>query len=104
MTYVITVVEHIPEVIRASGIQILIFLAGLQSIPCMRRRRWKGVSWQTFWMITMPMMTIVLANVVYSIIGSFLRLQMHWSCISDTAFAGAGWHRDSDGRDMLSPQ
>ena len=32
MLYVIDVVERVPEVIRASGIQILIFLAGLQSI------------------------------------------------------------------------
>jgi ABC-type sugar transport system permease subunit len=50
-------------------------------------------SWQTFWMITMPMMSpIVLANVVYSIIDSFLSpanaLVMY---IRDTAFAGAGF-------------
>ena len=96
LTYVITVVEHIPEVIRASGIQILIFLAGLQSIsPALyEASKVEGASsWQTFWMITMPMMSpIVLANVVYSIIDSFLSpanaLVMY---IRDTAFAGAGF-------------
>ena len=30
--YIMTVVEAIPNIIRSSGIQILIFLAGLQSI------------------------------------------------------------------------
>ena len=96
LVYVITVVEHIPQVVRASGIQILIFLAGLQSIPpaLYEASRVEGASaWQTFWMITMPMMSpIVLANVVYSIIDSFLSpanaLVMY---IRDTAFAGAGF-------------
>jgi ABC-type sugar transport system permease subunit len=96
LAYVITVVEHIPQVIRASGIQILIFLAGLQSIPgtLYEASKVEGASaWQTFWMITMPMMSpIVLANVVYSIIDSFLSpanaLVMY---IRDTAFAGAGF-------------
>lgn len=96
LVYVVTVVEHIPEVIRASGIQILIFLAGLQSIPSAlyEASRVEGASaWQTFWLITMPMMSpIVLANVVYSIIDSFLSpanaLVMY---IRDTAFAGAGF-------------
>lgn len=96
LVYVITVVEHIPQVVRASGIQILIFLAGLQSIPpaLYEASRVEGASaWQTFWMITMPMMSpIVLANVVYSIIDSFLSpanaLVMY---IRNTAFAGAGF-------------
>ena len=96
LAYVITVGEHIPQVIRASGIQILIFLAGLQSIPgtLYEASKVEGASaWQTFWMITMPMMSpIVLANVVYSIIDSFLSpanaLVMY---IRDTAFAGAGF-------------
>ena len=44
LLYVINVVDRIPDVIRASGIQILIFLAGLQSIShrCMKLPRWKG--------------------------------------------------------------
>lgn len=31
--YVIDAIKALPTVIRASGVQILIFLAGLQSIP-----------------------------------------------------------------------
>lgn len=96
LQYVVSVVEHIPEVVRASGIQILIFLAGLQSIPSAlyEASRVEGASaWQTFWMVTMPMMSpIVLANVIYSIIDSFLspanELVIY---IRDTAFAGAGF-------------
>jgi ABC-type sugar transport system permease subunit len=96
LTYVVTVVEHIPEVIRASGIQILIFLAGLQSIPgaIYEAVRVEGATpWQTFWLVTMPMMSpIVLANVVYSIIDSFLSpANALVRYIRDTAFAGAGF-------------
>ena len=31
--YIVNAIESLPAVIRASGVQILIFLAGLQSIP-----------------------------------------------------------------------
>lgn len=96
LSYVVTVVEHIPQVIRASGIQILIFLAGLQSIPGALYEASKvegATSWQTFWMITMPMMSpIVFANVIYSIIDSFLSPANELvRYIRDTAFAGAGF-------------
>lgn len=96
LTYVVTVVEHIPEVIRASGIQILIFLAGLQSISgaIYEAAKVEGATpWQTFWLVTMPMMSpIVLANVVYSIIDSFLSPANELvRYIRDTAFAGAGF-------------
>lgn len=96
LSYVVTVVEHIPDVIRASGIQILIFLAGLQSIPetLYEASKVEGATpWQTFWMITMPMMSpMVFANVIYSIIDSFLSSSNQLvRYIRDTAFAGAGF-------------
>lgn len=71
-SYVISAVDNIPVVIRSSGIQILIFLAGLQSMPgslyeaadvegCMR--------WERFWLITFPMLSpLVLTNLIYTII------------------------------------
>ncbi|MGB4669059.1 MAG: sugar ABC transporter permease [Bacillota bacterium] len=96
LSYVVTVVEHIPDVIRASGIQILIFLAVLQSIPgtLYEASKVEGATpWQTFWMITMPMMSpMVFANVIYSIIDSFLSSSNQLvRYIRDTAFAGAGF-------------
>lgn len=96
MIYVISVVERVPEVIRASGIQILIFLAGLQSISgsLYEAAKVEGASgWQSFWMITLPIMSpIILANVVYSIVDSFLAANNELVVyIRATAFGGAGF-------------
>jgi|SRR5690554_1058379 len=96
LLYVVNVVERIPQIIRASGIQILIFLAGLQSIsPSLyEAARVEGASpWQTFWMITIPVMSpTILANVVYSIIDSFLASNNELvGYIRSTAFGGAGF-------------
>ncbi len=58
-----------------AGIQILLYLAGLQSIP---RQLYEVASiegatgWESFWKITFPMISsITLLNVVYTIIDSF---------------------------------
>mgnify|MGYP000846029620 CR=1 FL=1 len=96
MTYVINVVDRVPEIIRASGIQILIFLAGLQSISgsLYEAAKVEGASgWQSFWLITLPIMSpIILANVVYSIIDSFLAANNELVVyIRSTAFGGAGF-------------
>jgi ABC-type sugar transport system permease subunit len=96
LLYVISVVDRIPEIIRASGIQILIFLAGLQSIsPSLyEAARVEGASpWQTMWMITIPVLSpTILANVVYSIIDSFLApTNALVTYIRTTAFGGAGF-------------
>ena len=96
LMYVVNVVDRIPEIIRASGIQILIFLAGLQSIsPSLyEAARVEGASgWQTFWLITIPVLSpTILANVVYSIIDSFLAPTNDLvNYIRSTAFGGAGF-------------
>lgn len=96
LVYVINIVERVPEVIRASGIQILIFLAGLQSIsPSLyEASKVEGASaWQNFWMVTVPVMSpIILANVVYSIIDSFLSANNELVVyIKSTAFGGGGF-------------
>ena len=95
MLYVIDVVERVPEVIQASGIQILIFLAGLQSISSSlyEAAKVEGASgWQSFWMITLPVMSpIIFANVIYTIIDSFLAANNELVVyIRSTAFGGAG--------------
>lgn len=70
--YVVMAVENIPVIIRASGIQILIFLAGLQSIPpsLYEASQVEGATgWENFWLITFPVLSpLILTNVVYSII------------------------------------
>jgi ABC-type sugar transport system permease subunit len=70
---VITIAANrIVDIINGSGIQILIFLAGLQSISpqIYESANMDGASgWEIFWLITFPMITpLVLVNAVYTII------------------------------------
>ena len=61
--------------IHKSGVQMLIFLAGLQSIsPAIYEScHIDGASaWETFWKITFPMISpMILVNAIYTVIDSF---------------------------------
>lgn len=67
--------ENIYWVVNNSGVQILIFLAGLQGIaPALyEAAQIEGCSaWESFWKITFPMISpLILTNVVYSLVDSF---------------------------------
>ncbi len=73
--YVTTAINNIFNIVNHSGVQILIFLAGLQSIsPAIYESvQIDGASaWETFWKITFPMISpMILVNSVYTIIDSF---------------------------------
>jgi ABC-type sugar transport system permease subunit len=64
--------RRIVDIINGSGIQILIFLAGLQSISphIYESANIDGATgWEIFWLITFPMITpLVLVNAIYTII------------------------------------
>jgi len=73
LTSTVTIAANrIVDIINGSGIQILIFLAGLQSISphIYESANIDGASgWEIFWLITFPMITpLVLVNAVYTII------------------------------------
>lgn len=73
--YIVTVVDRIAPVIEASAIPILIFLAGLQSIPrdLYEVADVEGITgWEKFWMITFPLVSpMILTNAIFIIINSF---------------------------------
>lgn len=73
--FVISLVNNIFNVVTMSGVQILIFLAGLQAISpsVFESAQIEGAGeWECFWKITLPMMSpIMLANALYSVIDSF---------------------------------
>ena len=73
--YVAKMINEIYDIVNRSGVQMLIFLAGLQSIsPAIYEAcRIDGCSaWETFWKITFPMISpMILVNGVYTIIDSF---------------------------------
>ena len=73
--YVTNIVNNIYDIINRSGVQMLIFLAGLQSIsPAIYEScSIDGASaWETFWKITFPMIgPMILVNTVYTVIDAF---------------------------------
>ena len=75
VTYVTKMINEIYDIVNRSGVQMLIFLAGLQSIsPAIYEacRIDGATSWETFWKITFPMISpMILVNGVYTIIDSF---------------------------------
>ena len=75
LEYVTTAINNIYNIVNRSGVQMLIFLSGLQSIsPAIYESvQIDGASaWETFWKITFPMISpMILVNAVYTIIDSF---------------------------------
>ena len=75
----ITIANNVFDVIYNGGIQMLMFLAGLQSIsPTLyEAASVEGASdWESFWKITLPLMSpIILINVVYTIVDCFTSSQ-----------------------------
>ena len=74
-TYVAKLVNDIYNIVNRSGVQLLIFLAALQSIsPAIYEScSIDGASaWETFWKITIPMISpMILVNAVYTVIDAF---------------------------------
>ena len=73
--YVVDIVNQIYGIVNRSGVQMLIFLAGLQSISPAIYEACKidgATGWETFWKVTFPMISpMILVNAVYTIIDSF---------------------------------
>ena len=75
--YVIDIVGQVYDIAMSSGIQIIIFLSGLQTIPpsMYEAAKMEGCTgWESFWKITFPMISsMILVNVVYTVIDFFTR-------------------------------
>ena len=73
--FIIATVNNIYGLVNQSGVQIILFLAGLQGIsPSVYEAALiEGASgWEVFWKITFPMLSpVILVNAVYSTIDNF---------------------------------
>lgn len=71
------IVNRVYDVVIASGIQIIIFLSGLQTISKSIYESAKiegSTAWESFWKITLPMVSpVIIVNVVYTIIDFFTK-------------------------------
>ena len=75
VSFVTDAINNIFDIVNRSGVQMLIFLAGLQSISPAIYESVQidgATAWETFWKITFPMISpMILVNAVYTIIDSF---------------------------------
>ncbi|NLU41934.1 MAG: sugar ABC transporter permease [Firmicutes bacterium] len=96
LEFIMAAVQRAPVIIRSSGVQILVFLAGLQSIPPSLYEAADvegGTAWENFWMITLPMLSpLILTNIVYTIVDSLVDPQNELvQLIRKSAFGSAGY-------------
>jgi ABC-type sugar transport system permease subunit len=86
--YIIGVISRINTVITSSGVQIIIFLAALQSVPGALYEVAKiegATAYETFWKVTLPIVSpLIITNIVYTVIDSFVQsplVQLSYSTI-----------------------
>jgi ABC-type sugar transport system permease subunit len=69
---VVTAVSSVVDILWMSGVQILLFITGLQSISPSLYEVCDvegATAWQRFWKVTFPLLTpYIFLNIVYSII------------------------------------
>lgn len=92
--FVVTWVNNIFNIVNRSGVQMLIFLAGLQSIsPAIYEscQMDGATAWETFWKITFPMISpMILVNAVYTVIDAFTTESNTVMAFIDTKYATTG--------------
>ncbi len=75
VTFFESIVNNIFDMVWSSGMQIILFLSALQSIPSSSYEAAKvegATAWESFWFVTFPMVgPFLLINIIYTIIDSF---------------------------------
>lgn len=94
LNYVVGAVSRINDIITASGVQIVIFIAALQSVPASMYEVAKiegATGYETFWKVTFPMvMPHIITNIVYTVVDSFVNSDIV-NMAYDTAFGSQMW-------------
>lgn len=97
ISYFTNALAQVYSIINASGVQILILIAALQTIPesLYEASSIEGATaWENFWKITFPMVSpYILVTTVYTIIDSFLRVDntQNMSSLIDTTANGLNY-------------
>lgn len=70
-----SILNNIFDMVWRSGMQIILFLSALQSIPSSSYEAAKiegATAWESFWFVTFPMISpFLLVNIIYTIIDTF---------------------------------
>lgn len=96
VSFLAGITSAIYRTISYSGVQILIFLAAIQSVPIHLYEAAKiegATKYESFWKITLPMVSpIIMTVVVYSVIDSFLRSDINDIIKIQHTYANYGYH------------
>ena len=80
-------IAEVYDIVMASGIQIVVFLSGLQNVPASlyEAADVEGCTkWEAFWMITFPMVSpLLIVNIIYTIIDFFTKMGGDLSTLLD---------------------
>ena len=80
LDYISGAVSRISDIIQASGVQIVLFIAGLQSIPSSLYEVAKiegATGYETFWKVTFPMvMPHIITCTIYTIVDAFSKSEV----------------------------
>ena len=91
--FVVAAVNNIFDIVNRCGVQMLIFLSGLQSIsPAIYEScQIDGASgWETFWKVTLPMVSpMILVNAIYTVIDAFTASSNTVMTYIDSVYNGA---------------
>ena len=94
LNYIVGAVGRINDIISASGVQIVIFIAALQSIPSSLYEVAKiegATGYETVWKVTFPMvMPHIITNIVYTVVDSFVNSDIV-TMAYETAFLQQNW-------------
>ena len=78
--YLADAISRIYNIIRDSGVQIIIFLAALQSVPSSLYEVAKiegATAYETFWKITFPLVSpLILTNAIYTIVAMYAKSEV----------------------------
>ncbi|HBA50790.1 MAG TPA: sugar ABC transporter permease [Lachnospiraceae bacterium] len=92
--YLIAAVGRIFDIVQASGVQIIIFIAALQSVPgaLYEVSQIEGATaYETFWKVTFPMVSpLIVTNVVYTIVDAFINSEVVQEAY-EMAFTNYNW-------------
>ena len=87
--YVVDIANSVYDIVNKSGVQIMIFLAGLQSVsPAIYEscQMDGATTWEIFWKITFSPM--ILVNAVYTVIDSFTSKENEMMNLINSVYSG----------------
>ncbi|MBQ8555479.1 MAG: sugar ABC transporter permease [Clostridia bacterium] len=94
---VFELIAEVYDIVMGSGIQIVVFLSGLQNVPASlyEAADVEGCTkWEAFWMITFPMVSpLLIVNIIYTIVDFYTKMSGDLSDLLDDALLNFNYDR-----------